>query len=97
MPANWNFKVATLASPADLPEVAEGMRWAAPVARPGLPQAIAVNTPHMTARAHPVVMTSHPEFSALLLWRRTPALTPLPRRIRTKVPLNSPNQGVSMW
>src|SRR5208283_5709490 len=35
------------------------------ICAPGLPQAMAVNTPHMTASAHPVLMTSQPEFSAL--------------------------------
>src|SRR5271165_3361647 len=62
----------------------------------GLPQAIAVNTPHITAKAHPAVMTSQPEFSALDFLRRTAATTPSPSRMSTRVPMNSPNQGVSI-
>src|SRR5271154_5980231 len=60
---------------------------------PGLPQAIAVKTPHITAKAHAEVMTIQPAFSAFVFLRSTLATTPSPSRIRTMVPRNSPSQG----
>src|ERR1700758_4837734 len=62
----------------------------------GLPQAMAVKTPHITANAQPAVIAIQPEFSALDFLRRTPATTPSPSKMRTRVPINSPNQGVSI-
>src|SRR5215471_2476464 len=73
------------------PKVTAGFKCA-----PGLPHAIAVNTPHITANAHPAVITIQPEFSALDFFSNTPATTPSPNRISTVVPMNSPNQGASM-
>src|ERR1035441_7582899 len=65
------------------PRVTAGFRWPSP------PQAIAVNTPAITATAHPVEITIHPAPSALDFLSRTLATTPLPRRINTMVPMNS--------
>src|SRR5438132_1159818 len=58
-----------------------------------LPHAIDVNTPAITANAQPAVMTIHPLPSAFVPLSSTPATTPLPRRIRTIVPRNSPSSG----
>src|SRR5215472_5331155 len=58
-----------------------------------LPHAIAVKTPAMTAKHHPVAMTIHPEPSALDFFKRTLATTPSPRRINIRVPINSPKNG----
>ena len=55
-----------------------------------LPQAIAVNTPHITAKAHPAVITIQPEFSAFDFFSSTPATTPSPSSTSTSVPMNSP-------
>src|SRR5271165_6743491 len=74
------------------PRVTAGFRCA-----PGLPQAIAVKTPEITAIAQPVVMTIQPEFSAFDFFNNTPATTPSPIRINTSVPMNSPNQGESIY
>src|SRR5882672_4125769 len=49
--------------------------------------------PQSTANAHAVVMTSHPLFSAFDRLRSTPATTPSPSRIMTRVPMNSPRKG----
>ena len=67
------------------PSVTAGFRCAS-----GLPHAIAVNTPAITANAHPAVIASHPVPSALLPFSSTLATEPLPIRIRTIVPMNSP-------
>src|SRR6516165_3667378 len=72
------------------PNVTAGFRCA-----PGLPHAIAVNTPHITAKAHPAVITIQPEFSALDFFSNTPATTPSPNNTSTAVPMNSPNRGES--
>src|SRR5208283_1619654 len=56
----------------------------------GLPHAMAVKTPITTAKAQPAAMASHPAPSALERLRSTFATTPLPNRIRTAVPINSP-------
>ena len=66
------------------PSVTAGFRW------PSLPKAMAVNTPAITAIAHPVLMTIHPEPSPLDFRSRTLATTPFPMRISTMVPMNSP-------
>src|SRR5262245_39601867 len=58
-----------------------------------LPQAIAVNTPAMTARAQPVVITIQPAFSAFDRLSSTPATTPSPSKIKTSVHINSPKKG----
>src|ERR671910_754635 len=47
-----------------------------------------------TAIAHPKVMTTQPEFSALEFLSNTPATTPSPRMIRIMVPINSPIYAV---
>ena len=47
---------------------------------PGLPQAIAVKIPAITARPHPVVMTIQPEPSPFDFLRRTLATTPSPKQ-----------------
>jgi hypothetical protein len=44
----------------------------------------------MTAKAHPVVMASHPAPSPLLRLSNMLATAPLPIRMRTIVPMNSP-------
>src|SRR3954447_7525729 len=67
------------------PSVTAGFKCAS-----ALPQAIAVKTPVITANAHPVVITIQPAPSALLFLSRTLATTPLPIRMRTSVPMNSP-------
>jgi hypothetical protein len=40
-----------------------------------------------------VVITSHPLFSAFDRLSRTPATTPSPSNINTRVPMNSPKKG----
>ena len=55
-----------------------------------------VSTPQSTAKAQPAVMTIQPAFSALDCLRRTPATTPSPSRMTTRVPRNSPKKGDSM-
>src|ERR1035437_860139 len=67
------------------PKVTAGLRCAS-----GLPQAMAVNTPVITAKAHPAVIASHPPPSALLRLSNMLATAPLPIRMRTIVPMNSP-------
>src|SRR3954453_157522 len=69
------------------PSVTAGFKCAS-----ALPQAIAVKTPVITANAHPVVITIQPAPSALLFLSRTLATTPLPIRMRTSVPMNSPKK-----
>ena len=51
---------------------------------------IDVKMPVITAKAQPVVMTIQPAPSALLPLSRTLATTPLPIRMRIRVPMNSP-------
>src|SRR5678815_1452417 len=53
------------------PSVTAGLRCAS-----GLPHAIAVNTPVITAKAHPAVIATHPAPSALLRLSSTLATTP---------------------
>src|SRR5277367_1720142 len=55
-----------------------------------LPQRTAVKIPQTTAKPQPVAMTIHPLFSAFERFRSTPATTPLPSRMSTSVPMNSP-------
>src|ERR1035437_3745728 len=62
------------------PRVTAGLRCAS-----GLPQAMAVNTPVITAKAHPAVIATQPAPSALLRLRSTLATAPLPIRMRTMV------------
>src|SRR5689334_8328492 len=62
----------------------------------GLPQAMAAKTPAMTARAHPVVITIQPEFSPADFFSNTLALTPYPKKTRTKGPMNLPMSRLSM-
>src|SRR5579863_8466298 len=57
---------------------------------PGLPKACAPSTPQSTPSAQPVVITIQPESAAYDLRSVTPALTPLPSRMSTSVPRNSP-------
>src|SRR6185503_19584819 len=64
---------------------------------PGLPNAWATTTPQRTAMAHPVVTTIQPASDAKVRRRVTLAQTPLPRRMRTRVPRNSPNQTECMF
>src|ERR1022692_2514078 len=68
-------------------KVTAGLMFAA-----GLPQAMAVNTPVITAKAHPVVMASQPVPSALLRLSNMLATAPLPIRMRIIVPMNSPKK-----
>src|SRR5207244_7166005 len=58
-----------------------------------LPQAIAVNTPAITANAHPAVITIQPPLSAFDRLSSTAATTPSPSKIRIMVPRNSPSHG----
>src|SRR2546423_5992631 len=58
-----------------------------------LPQAMAVKTPAITAKAHPAVITIQPLASPLERLSSTPATTPSPRRINIIVPRNSPRIG----
>src|SRR5580704_4231706 len=75
------------------------LRTAIPIVTAGfkcaslLPQAIEVNTPAITANAHPAVITIQPLASAFDFFSTTPATTPLPSRISTAVPRNSPRNG----
>src|SRR4029077_9233439 len=70
------------------PIVTAGLRCA-----PSLPQATAVMTPHITANAHPAVITIQPAFSALDFFRSTAATTPSPSKIKMSVPRNSPKNA----
>src|SRR6185437_1756737 len=63
---------------------------------PGLPHACATATPAITAANHPVAMTIQPELLPLVLPSTTLATTPLPNRIRTRVPMNSPMSCLSI-
>src|SRR5215813_3185905 len=74
------------------PNVTAGLRKASL-----LPQAIAANTPAITAKAHPAVITIQPDASPFDLFRSTQATTPSPRRIRISVPTNSPKKGVIIF
>src|SRR5258708_16124710 len=58
-----------------------------------LPQATAVNTPAITANAHPVVMTTHPPPSPFERFSSTPATTPSPSNIKIMLPRNSPRNA----
>src|SRR5256884_10008681 len=68
--------------------VTAGFRWASL-----LPQAMAVNTPAITANAQPAVITIHPPPSAFDRLSSTAATTPSPSSIRIIVPKNSPASG----
>src|SRR5580704_11456823 len=57
---------------------------------------MAVNTPAITAKAQPLVITIHPAPSALERFNNTFATTPSPSRISTSVPINSPKHFASM-
>ena len=57
---------------------------------------MAVKTPAITAKAHPLVMTIHPEPSAFERFNKTFATHPLPNSTRTSVPMNSPKQREAM-
>src|SRR4051794_38471154 len=70
------------------PSVTAGLRYASL-----LPHAIAVNTPAITAKAQPAVITIQPEPSAFDRFSTTLATTPSPSRINTRVPINSPRNG----
>src|SRR6267378_6084929 len=67
------------------PIVTAGFRCASP-----LPQAIAVNTPAITANAQPLVITIQPAPSAFERLSKTFATTPSPSNTRMSVPMNSP-------
>src|SRR5580698_5276415 len=56
----------------------------------------AVNTPAMTAKHQPVVMTIHPDFSPFVCRNTTFATTPLPSNIMIIVPRNSPRNAECM-
>ena len=75
-----------------IPIVTAGFRCAS-----ALPHAIAVNTPVITANAHPAVIASHPAPSALLLLQQHVGNTPLPIRMRIIVPMNSPKNLDAHW
>src|SRR2546430_4492928 len=70
------------------PRVTAGFRCASL-----LPHAIAVNTPAITATAHPVEITIHPLPSAFERFSSTAATTPSPSKIKIIVPRNSPSHG----
>jgi hypothetical protein len=61
-----------------------------------LPQAKAVKIPAMAAMAQPVDIEIHPPPSALERDKTTSAITPLPSKTSTMVPINSPNIGESI-
>src|ERR1700740_2665430 len=61
-----------------------------------LPQAIAVNTPAITANAQPLAITIQPAPSAFDRLSNTFATTPLPSSISMSVPMNSPKHLASM-
>jgi hypothetical protein len=61
-----------------------------------LPQAIAVNTPAITANAQPLAITIQPAPSAFDRLSKTFATTPLPSSMSMSVPMNSPKHFVSM-
>src|SRR5258708_13672630 len=71
--------------------VKEGLMWVSL-----LPHATAVKIPDMAANAHPADTTIHPPPSAFERASATSAITPLPNRTRTMVPINSPNIGDSI-
>ena len=69
-----------------IPIVTAGFKWAG------------LNLPEMkaataTAIPQPRVMTIQPELWLFVFGRTTPATTPFPRRMRIKVPKNSPNNS----
>src|SRR6266852_1842848 len=70
------------------PSVTAGLRCASL-----LPQATAVNTPAITANAHPAVMTIHPPPSPFERFSSTPATTPSPSKSSIIVPRNSPKNA----
>jgi hypothetical protein len=53
-----------------------------------------VITPIKTANAQPLAITIHPPPSPFDFFSKTFATTPLPSRISTAVPMNSPKKGV---
>src|ERR1017187_2747918 len=62
----------------------------------GLPQAMAVKTPVITAKAHPAVMASQPVPSALLRLSNMLATAPLPMRMRISVTRDAPKNLVGI-
>ena len=70
------------------PSDTAGLRWA-PEYGP------AMNTPHITAKPHAIVMTAQPAPSAFVFFRQHPATTPSPRSMSMKVPMNSNRQALS--
>src|SRR5881227_2359469 len=72
------------------PNVTAGLRCAS-----GLPHAMAVKTPVITASAQPAVITIQPEPSPFDFRSSTLATTPLPIRMSTIVPMNSPRNRLS--
>src|SRR5215469_1854871 len=54
---------------------------------------MAVNTPAITANAHPAVITIQPPLSAFDRLSSTAATTPSPNKIKIIVPRNSPSHG----
>src|SRR5919197_4427867 len=91
-PSSWATRYGAnlekLPARAANPSVTAGFRCAALD-----PQAIAVNTPAMTANAQPAVITIQPLPSALVPLSSAPATTPLPSKMSTIVPRNSPSSG----
>src|SRR6516165_11690954 len=61
-----------------------------------LPQAIAVNTPAITANAQPLVITIQPAPSAFERFSKTFATTPSPNKTSMSVPTNSPKHFASI-
>src|ERR1700684_2931564 len=57
---------------------------------------MAVNTPAITANAHPLVITIHPAPSAFERFKTTFATTPLPSKMSMSVPMNSPKHFASI-
>src|ERR1700742_1632795 len=90
-PKNWAgiYTPNRLQSPLDMatPTVTAGFKW------PSLPIASAVNTPAMTAKHQPVVITIQPLFSPFVCRSTTFATTPLPSKIMIIVPKNSPKNA----
>src|SRR5699024_9485924 len=67
-----------------IPKVTAGLRWAGDK-KPDK------NTAIVTARPHPKVISTQPEFSDFVFFKTSAATTPSPNNTNTKVPINSPS------
>src|ERR1700685_1318400 len=73
-----------------MPSVTAGLRC------PSLPSASATNTPAITPKPQPAVMTIQPDFSPFDWRSKTLATTPFPSNIMIIVPKNSPRNTECM-